>query len=127
MNTKEKIAVMQAWLDGKKIQVDSNYVGIWYEIVGEPRWNWISNTYRIKPEEVIKPSIGWDHVAKHFNFLATDQTGLSFLYEYRPVWSPTLQCWTVSRGEYIPARYYQSLNKGLNCPPEDSLIERPKE
>lgn len=126
MNTQEKIEVMQAWLDGKEIEVSSIRDVTWYEIAGEPNWCWGSSVYRIKPEKVIKPSIGWDHVAKHFNFLATDQAGMSFLYEYKPVWSPTLGCWTVSRGEYIPARYYRSFNQGLNCPPEDSLIERPK-
>lgn len=127
MNTKEKIAVMQAWLDGKKIEATGRHNVLWYEVEGEPEWNWGFNTYRIKPEEVIRPSIEWDHVPKYFNFLATDQAGMSFLFEHKPVWSPTLGCWTVSRGEYIPARYYRSFNQGLNCPPEDSLIERPKE
>lgn len=127
MNTKEKIEVMKAWLDGETIQIYSLEHGwrdfLW--LAGEPNWNWETNEYRIKPKEVVKPSIEWDHVVKHFNFLATDQAEISFLYEHKPVWSPTLKCWTASRGEYIPARYFQSFKQGLNCPPEDSLIERP--
>lgn len=127
MNTKEKIAVMQAWLDGEKIEVASCRDGIWRELEGLPDWNWRSNVYRIKPEEIIKPSIEWDHVAEYFNFLATDHAEIPFLYEYKPVWSPTLKCWTVSRGEYIPARYFQSFKQGVNCPPKNSLVERPRE
>jgi len=127
LNTKQKIEVMQAYLEGKVVQI--RYVQGWVdwksEELGEPMWCWSSDEWRIKPEKVIKPSIEWDHVAKHFNFLAVDHTGIPFLFEYEPVWSPTLKCWTVSRGEYIPARYFQSFKQGLNCPPEDSLIKRP--
>jgi len=126
MNTKEKIAVMQAWLDGKEIQVKGYRDGIWYGIAGEPNWTWGDNIYRIKPEEISKPSIEWSHVAKHLNFLAADQSGATFLYEYTPAWSPTLKCWLATRGEIVPTHHYQSFKQGVNCPPEDSLVERPK-
>lgn len=49
--TAEKIAVMQAFLDGKKIEV-SVYPGCWGEWTHyvEPIWNWEENNYRIKEE-----------------------------------------------------------------------------
>ena len=127
MDTKEKIEVMQAWLDGKTIEIAHPRDDIWHEVAGEPNWNWGYNNYRIKPEEVIKPSIDWDHVAESFNYLATDQAEKSFLFDHEPVWSPTLKCWVVSKGVSILARSFQSFKQGLNCPPKDSLVVRPKE
>jgi len=48
MTTKERVAVMQAWLDGKQIQVRTH--GRWADIGphGEP--SWLSHGYRIKPK-----------------------------------------------------------------------------
>lgn len=45
--TQEKIAVMQAHVDGKKIQIYSN--GSWSESY-DPRWNWTDFDYRVAPE-----------------------------------------------------------------------------
>lgn len=52
MTTKEKIAIMQAYLDGKKIQIATRGEEDWedYNIV-EPIWDWDSCKYRIKPVE----------------------------------------------------------------------------
>lgn len=49
MTTQEKIAVMQAHVDGKTIQVYSYSNGGWSESY-DPRWNWTDFTYRIAPE-----------------------------------------------------------------------------
>jgi hypothetical protein len=49
VNTKEKIAVMQAFLDGKKIQWTGGG-SEWSDFDGEPIWNWLQYDYRIKPE-----------------------------------------------------------------------------
>ena len=50
MTTKEMIAVMQAYEDGKKIQM-STLCG-WQDLSDcEPLWNWGDTNYRIKPEE----------------------------------------------------------------------------
>lgn len=52
MTTKEKIAVMQAYEDGKKIQVATNGEEDWEDFnFGEPMWDWECCDYRIKPEE----------------------------------------------------------------------------
>lgn len=55
MTTKEKIAVMQAYEDGKTIQLFSKQTMQWVDIEKEPVWSWIANTYRVKPEPKIRP------------------------------------------------------------------------
>ena len=47
MNTKEMIAVMQAYEDGKQIEYKSNVNG-WVS-VENPNWDWVNRIYRIKP------------------------------------------------------------------------------
>lgn len=51
MNTKHKIEVMQAFLDGKTIQMTDKSLDIWEDFLAEPYWNWEANDYRIKPAE----------------------------------------------------------------------------
>jgi len=48
MTTKEQIEVMQAYLDGKEIEVYNPYTSKWDQIE-DPLWNWSTNRYRIKP------------------------------------------------------------------------------
>ena len=52
MTTKEKIAVMQAYVDGKKIQCKylSEEKDCWCDCE-VPLWHWYMKDYRIKPEE----------------------------------------------------------------------------
>jgi hypothetical protein len=54
--TKEKIEVMQAFEDGKKIEFLMPVNG-WNEWLpaGEPNWNWETNDYRIKAESKLRP------------------------------------------------------------------------
>lgn len=69
MNTQQKMEVMQAYLDGKTIEI---YAGGKYDrFAGEPVWNWKSGdtqpTYRVKSE----PRFDWvllygDEVASYF-------------------------------------------------------------
>lgn len=52
MATIEKIAVMQAYVDGKRIEVSLKRNDNWRDWVTdeEPSWNWGVYEYRIKPE-----------------------------------------------------------------------------
>lgn len=52
MTTKEKIAIMQAYEDGKAIQY--LYYGVWTDI-DVPCWNWAKCQYRVKPEPKLRP------------------------------------------------------------------------
>ena len=52
MTTREMIAVMQAYADGKKIQIADKGSKDWADYgTGEPVWDWDAFDYRIKPEE----------------------------------------------------------------------------
>jgi hypothetical protein len=54
MNTKEKIAVMQGFVDGRIIELRHRREGgVWGEWISpniEPEWGWNTQDYRIKPE-----------------------------------------------------------------------------
>ena len=49
--TKDAIKVMQAFVDGKTIQLESK--GVWFDAPDRPSWNWASQNYRVKPEPVV--------------------------------------------------------------------------
>ena len=57
MTTKEKIEVMKAYEDGKKIQTrdPGSYTWVDWTAEFEPRWNWENIDYRIKPEPTYRP------------------------------------------------------------------------
>lgn len=72
--TKQKIEVMQAYLDGKTIQILSNgYWGDW-GLYYEPVWNWGTTEYRIKPI----PIEVWVNVGDNGKAVGTS----TFLNEY---------------------------------------------
>lgn len=49
MNTKEKIKIMQAFEDGKTIEIYERIYARWSDLsVEEPYWNWGASDYRIK-------------------------------------------------------------------------------
>ena len=59
--TAEMIKVMQAFQDGKSIQVmeRGDPTETWSNIIhGKPTWNWFTYDYRIKQPKIIKHS-GW--------------------------------------------------------------------
>ena len=49
----EKIAVMQAYADGKKIE--ESYFGRSWTETTNPAWQWVNYDYRIKPEPKYRP------------------------------------------------------------------------
>ena len=49
MSTVEKIAIMQAYVDGKTIEYFYKEGKIWDEC-SFPSWNWLAFNYRVKPE-----------------------------------------------------------------------------
>lgn len=55
MTTQEKIEVMKAYDEGKKIQGRIRAGEKWDDCVGVPHWNWGINDYRIKPESKYRP------------------------------------------------------------------------
>lgn len=54
MKIKEQIAVMQAFADGKEIEVCQRGANNWASAI-EPVWDWFAHDYRIKPEPKPRP------------------------------------------------------------------------
>lgn len=48
--TKQAIAVMQGYVEGKTIQYSPHDNGAWSTLTWCPGWEWNNNNYRIKPE-----------------------------------------------------------------------------
>lgn len=54
--TQAKMKVMQAWVDGKDIQVKTGTLGDWskFNLDREPTWDWHHNQYRISHSTSVK-------------------------------------------------------------------------
>lgn len=69
--TKQSIAIMQAYADGKHIEFFDKTNNEWVEII-HPLWNWHENDYRIKPEPKYRPFANadecWQEMLKHRPF-----------------------------------------------------------
>ena len=59
MNTKEKIEIMQAYLDGKTIQYTDKSYENWEDLHNEPLWNFKECYFRIKPKQKVKKTINY--------------------------------------------------------------------
>lgn len=53
-NTQEKIAIMQAFIEGKKIEACAVGTDNWVP-AGAPIWDWLSRDYRIKNTPKLRP------------------------------------------------------------------------
>lgn len=91
MTTQEKIAVMQAYVDGKQIQIRTSKGWIDFYITAEPSWNWRDFEYRIKPEPkepTYRPYKNFDEFradwGKHGGWVITVEGDYALLYLLRP-------------------------------------------
>ena len=50
---------MQAWLDGKTIEVTLKGTNNWEDKYNEPVWNFTDCEYRIKPKQKVKKTINY--------------------------------------------------------------------
>lgn len=105
--TKERIAVMQAYVDGKQIQVESSD-SKWAD-VPEPSWS-INGNYRIKPEPKYRPFKDadecWQEMLKHQPFGWVKEKGNKPSYRL-------LAC--ISENTEAPVCFasYGSVNRGV--------------
>ena len=70
MTTQEKIEVMQACLDGKKIEVAAKSDLSFWVVTDTPAWNWEECVYRIKPEQPkpkVRPYKDAEELMAHIN------------------------------------------------------------
>lgn len=55
-STQEKIAIMQAYLDGKTVEFrEIPKTPNWTKLTGQPLWRWDITEYRIRPEPILRP------------------------------------------------------------------------
>ena len=121
MKTEDKIEVMKAYLDGKKIESRAIPHGEWNEFLFEPNWNWENLEYRVLQT---KDSIDWSHVAPKFKFMAREENGEVNLFEKEP---KLMSCYWSERsldGDIVEARAFASYKEGT-VDWKDSLVKRP--
>ena len=53
--TKEAIRIMQAYVDGKEVDVQRLLDGSVWMPAGAPCWDWLNGNYRIKPTATLRP------------------------------------------------------------------------
>lgn len=119
--TQDKMAVMQAFIDGEKIEYIERDVSPRWEEVKIPVWNWANGTYRVKKIPLVPDLIDWSHVHPDYKYMARDRSGLVYLYRTRPVLKETQ--WTSPSGLVSP-KMFSSLSVG-NVDWKDSLVTRP--
>lgn len=95
-DVEDRVAIMQAWLDGKAIQYRVSDDEVWgdFDPGVVPRFM-PSYDYRLRP--TIQDSIDWSHVAPRFKFMARDGDGKAYLFVSEPIlrgsaWHPSLSC-----------------------------------
>ena len=84
--TAEKIAVMQAFEEGKKIEIDIQDGRGFHCLGWIPNWNWEENDYRIKPQPAPIPmTIPWEAIDEKWQWAAMDSDGSVYLYTGQPL------------------------------------------
>lgn len=78
--TKQAIAVMQAYVDGKALQYKSKNTNHWHEFLtaSTPTWRWLEFDYRIKPEAKVRPYTYEEmckEIKKHGGYIKLTESG----------------------------------------------------
>lgn len=123
--TKEKIAVMQAFEDGKPIECMNYGLGVW-EPCDDPSWDWLETDYRVA---VTKPSWDWSHVSDEINYLVRQPEGLRGGVGVGASHRPEIvqdSVWYVPGpdSKIVGAAFLSSYDPGT-CDWRDSLVVRP--
>lgn len=116
--TKEAIVIMQAYVDGKKIEIRAG--GRWNP-VAQPTFNFNAHEYRVAP--VVPDSFDFSHLADKFNFVARDEDGEVYAYEDKPRLSRGF--WDTDSGEYIRVNNFFASYRNNGCDWKESLLVRP--
>lgn len=85
MTTQEKIEVMEAYTEGKEIQVKHKADNVWADwvVYDDPEWDWNSYEYRIKPEDKYRPYKNTDEMIEDFKRraeIATHEMSLPWIW-----------------------------------------------
>lgn len=80
--TQQMIEVMQAFIEGKKIEYAPHQRLPIYRDMPFPVWDWVGGDYRIKEEPNVV--IPWDSILPEFRWAAVDAGGRVYVYEEKP-------------------------------------------
>lgn len=120
--TAEKIAVMAAFEEGKKIEINTQDGSGFHRIGWTPNWNWEENDYRISPQPAPIPmTIPWEAIDEKWQWAAMDESGGIFFYEAEP---QRLHNYWDQGGDFCAARCLK-INKGT-VSWDNSLQQRPQ-
>jgi hypothetical protein len=118
--TKRMIEVMQAYVDGERVEIKYEGGRWWHQYVEADGWNWSQFNYRIAPAAT-PDTIDWSHVAPEFKWMARDSEGQCWLYHTEP---KSECCSWYSMDDVTPADSFTSYRRGT-CGWKDSLVIRP--
>lgn len=80
---------------------------------------------RDRDRDPTKPFIDWSEVPAEYQFMATDASRRTYLYQFRPAPDRESRSWEHARGGLVhPAEFYGSFEPGTGLWTE-SLVERP--
>lgn len=121
MHLREKIAVMQAALDGKEIEYHNNRVWVEAKYL---TWDWAHVKYRVKPGPPKTPiKIDWSAVNPKFQWVVKFPTDSIYLCEVKPVRKEN--SWYGGYGTALFNTTTHATDPGT-CDWKDSLQERPR-
>ena len=98
METNEKIRIMQAYLDGRVIEIQTMH-GDWIP-VSKPYWNWEICKYRIQDEhrELI---VVWNLLSNSLNYAVQDADGSVWAYRTIPMLDDSKKAWVPWRPDVV--------------------------
>lgn len=120
--TAEMIKVMQAYVDGEKIEYKGYIADIWADC-STPIWSWPDFDYRIT-SATTPDTIDWSHVAPEFKWMARDEDGTAWLFKSEPRICNEIEIWTC-KGISNSVTPIASYRPGT-CDWKDSLVKRPE-
>ncbi|NTA27372.1 hypothetical protein [Allorhizobium ampelinum] len=117
--TKRMIEVMQAFVDGKEVEIEYSKAS-WLR-QPDPLWRWDSCEYRIRETP---DTIDWSHVDPSLKWMARDGSGAVYLYDEKPITGSSV---FVARGKESCRinGIFSSYRRGT-VDWKDSLVERPE-
>lgn len=123
--TLEKIAVMQAYVEGKVIECKPNYIKEdQWACVDTPIWNWDEIIYRVKP--TIPDTINWSVISPSYRFAARDKDGSIWVYKNKPVIDASCRWMERKSGGFKLDMDVLIICTQGGKPWNESLIERPE-
>lgn len=119
--TQEKIAIMQAHIDGKQIECNNGHAG-WIVLQdASPVWNWAHYQYRINTDEPI--SFDWSVISDDYKFATVNSNGDAAAHTIEPQLTAT-GLWYGNQQD-CDIHHLKSFKRGT-VNHANSLIKRPE-